>query len=155
MHVSVSGKPDNGSFWQLAEIIIMGIVLAPIVCLSYVFLMAISTGEVPAETYNVEASAEQIDRHTVSVSYLGGEDQWKVIHIWVTIDGKFFPSGASEGSFSSTDPFSGDGITPISPGRTILITDTSGTHITDRPDHVKVFAEFRDGTMVLLVDSEL
>lgn len=151
----ITGRPDGDILWRYVEILFMGIILAPIVCLSSIVMMDMFTAGVSAETYNVEAYVEQVDRDTVSVTYLGGEDQNKVIHVWVTIDGKFFPEGASEGSFISLDTFGGDGVSTIPVGKTVLITDTSGVHVTDRQDHVKVFAEFDDLTIKCLVDTEL
>ncbi len=147
--------PKVGTFWHLAEIISMVIVLAPIIYLSYLVLVISIFGGVEAETYNVEAYAEQISPDTISVTYLGGDDEWKVSHIGVVIDGFFYPEGASEGNLSYQYAFGGNGIDSISPGKTITITDTSGSHITERQDHVKVFAEFLDGTVMCLVDEQL
>ncbi|MDF1556745.1 MAG: hypothetical protein P1P80_00980 [ANME-2 cluster archaeon] len=111
-------------------------------------------GKVAAETYNVEASVEQTGPDTISVTYNGGEDEWKVNHITVNIDGSYFSEGVSEGSLSYLHAFGSDG-NHIPAGKTIYITDTTGTHITQRKDRVKVFAEFLDGTIMCLVDEQL
>jgi flagellin-like protein len=137
-------SPVIGEILLIAIVVVLGAIIA-----SYAF----GTTKPLQDNNLIGMSVDKINEDNIVVTFMGGGDADKVLHLYVSVNGSYHDG--TDWSTTRVDTFNGTGVNPIEIGKTVLLIDNADNHIKPSRDKVIITAEFIDGTEQVVYDASV
>ena len=155
---------EKGSFKKGEDAVspVIGVILMvaiTVILAAVIGAFVFGMGSGVSKTYTAGVTVTQTGSDTIDVTFQGGSDADALRYINVSVDGTAFRCAAVNDNKPSNNPsnkhptLGAIGSGTVSVGQTVVLTDSTKSHITDGRDHLIATATFIDGSKQVILDT--